>query len=177
MPFSRSFPSDRRTLYLPILSGLTRRIRVRLLVLTGAAVLLAAVRPLDADVGAPVVGGCPPEHAEAREMAIAFLEGFSEEAGALGLSAADTLQLRLLADPGDAYACEQLQLGLAAGDAVRYPYVHSFYQVRGYYLVGSGVHPSAGTQINPDGTVTVRLRRSYVAVVDSAFRVVGAYAM
>lgn len=141
--------------------------------------LASALWPNSATARTAFSGGCPPEHPEAREMVVAFIEApaFSQDAAALGFAPADTSGLRLLTMPADSAACAQLQSGLDAGDVAGYPHLNSFYEARGYYFIGTGVDPSAGTSVNANGTIKIRIERSYVTVLDSTFQVVGAYTL
>lgn len=144
-----------------------------------ASLALSAASASAVSAGVGSNDGCPSEHLEAREMVITFLDApaFSQDATALGFAPGDTLGLRLLTAPADSAACERLQNGLATGDVSGHPYLHSFYQLEDHYLIGIGVDPDAISQLNPDGTISVHIRKSYVAVVDSAFQVVGSFGL
>lgn len=117
-------------------------------------------------------GICPPEHPSARRVAMAFLKGaaYAPDRESLGLAPGDTALAVLLADSTDGATCSALNASIATGTMAEHPWVHSYYSVGAYYLVGFGVAPDAEPRIE-NGRIVGVLRHSAIAVYDASLNV------
>lgn len=141
-----------------------------------AALSIAALPACALPRAARLNGICPPEHPSARKVALAFLAApaYAEDAATLGLGAADTVNLQPLTDQNDAATCQAIEALMANEERASSPWVHSFYRVGSYYLVGVARDPAAGP-VTQNGVTYYEAGFGAIGVLDAQLNVVGVF--